>query len=240
MSNMKNQTIIKILLTILCLCNIAEASTVVSYNTIYQDDIVNIESCDKYGWCKIQNQDLYIRKFKFDSSDGIMYIMINKNNTYYYTKGKKKKNLVGYLYGYNRSIINNTIVASQDQTKELEEEYDENNIPQDQIEDKRALREYDEKIKFQEKVIIQKDYRYSAIHQDDIVNIESCDKYGWCKIQNQDLYIRKFKFSSLNGIMYIMINEKDTYYYVKTGKKESLYGYSIYSKDLFNLDRIKR
>ncbi|VAY86432.1 hypothetical protein MNB_ARC-1_771 [hydrothermal vent metagenome] len=81
---------------------------------------------------------------------------------------------------------------------------------------------------------------YNTIYQDDIVNIESCDKYGWCKIQNQDLYIRKFKFSSLNGIMYIMINEKDTYYYVKTGKKESLYGYSIYSKDLFNLDRIKR
>ena len=31
---------------------------------LYQNDIVDIESCDRYGWCKLQDKEEYIPKFK--------------------------------------------------------------------------------------------------------------------------------------------------------------------------------
>lgn len=165
-------------------------------NIIHQDDIVSIESCDKFGWCKISNKSLYVRKFKFKSLDGVLHIMTSTKNAYYYKKTFNKRS----LYGYNKNLLPKVIPSSN------------NVIVKSKIQKEPIVTKIINKNK---ENIYKKNTLPNAIYLGDIVYVEYCNITNWCKVKNKDLYINKLKFSSFDGIIYVMIDSGNTYYYKK-------------------------
>ena len=97
-----------IVLVVTLLMSISANAKSIKDNIIYQDDVINIQSCDQFGWCKVKDENLYVRKFHFRSLDGVQYIMTEKEPSYYYVKTNKKDS---YFHGYERYIVEKKSLA---------------------------------------------------------------------------------------------------------------------------------
>ena len=53
------------------------------------------------------------------------------------------------------------------------------------------------------------------IEKGDVVYVTSCNKHNWCKVENQDLYIKSVHYYSA-GKEYILRSEQKTFFYTKT------------------------
>ena len=63
------------------------------YNNLKKGDKVFLYDCDKFDWCKVKINNLYVRKHKFKKS-GNGYVVKQNNHTHYYIK---KRN--GAMFG---------------------------------------------------------------------------------------------------------------------------------------------
>jgi hypothetical protein len=76
-------------------------------------DIVFVEFCDKFNWCKIKNKNLYIRGYKFKKLDDRQYILMGKNIANYFIKNSKKNNRFGYTKYKNRFTKNTNFMIQE-------------------------------------------------------------------------------------------------------------------------------
>jgi hypothetical protein len=76
-------------------------NTLNTTNQIKNGDLIKLSSCDKFNWCKVNNtKGLYVRGYKFQYLQDMLYIMRAEKPTYFYIKSKKPDNLFGYIKHY--------------------------------------------------------------------------------------------------------------------------------------------
>jgi len=76
--------------------------------------------------------------------------------------------------------------------------------------------------------------------KNDIVKIENCNKKLWCKLQDNDYYIKKFRITKSKLNTYTIAAPDNTYTYKKYNKNNISYDMQIYISKNINEEQIKK
>ena len=71
-----------------------------SSNMIKRFEYVEVTHCDKFGWCKVKNKELYIRGFLFSKHNN-HYILTKTDHTHFFSKMEKGN----FFNTYNKALI---------------------------------------------------------------------------------------------------------------------------------------
>ena len=174
--------------------NISSINQLNITNKYMNNELINIDFCDMYNWCKIENSPYYIKRSDFKKIITYKVKAHTNKKTYLYLSNE--------LLSKNYKIWNKIKEYINKQNRNIRIDFKNNFIKLDVL--NKYLRKND--------IYNSSLYKNSILlyPKNKILNILYCDVYYWCKIEDSDYFIK------MNNIKFIKSKTNKMSKYEKT------------------------